>query len=105
MKRRFVSVFSNPDQRNNLLWKTPDIKHRIELNDTVLLEGSLYKVKSEGKMDPKFFMLTKEALYYTYVEQIGEIQGSLNLRWLLVEFEEPANKNLIEVILGRTILT
>ena len=40
-------------------------------------------------MDPKFFLLTKDTLYYTYVEQTEELQGALDLRWLLVEFEKP----------------
>lgn len=91
MKRRFVSVFSNPDPKHNLLWRIPESKHRVELKNPVLLEGNLYKVKSEGKMDPKFFMLTKNTLYYTYAEQTSEIQGALDLRWLIVEFEEPIN--------------
>ena len=89
MKRRFVSVFSSQDPKHNLLWRASEVKTLSDINEPILMQGNLYKVKAENKMDPKFFTLTKEFLYYTYVEQTEEIQGALNLRWLLVEFVEP----------------
>lgn len=96
MKRRFVSVFSNPDPKHNLLWRASEVKRLLDIQEPILMQGNLYKVKAENKMDPKFFTLTKDSLYYTYVEQTEEIQGVLSLRWLLVEFVEPANSRVIK---------
>ena len=88
-KVRYVSVFSDPDKSQNHLWRLPEIKKRSDITDPILMKANLYKLKDECKMDPKFFILTKNVLYYTYVEQSEDIQGALDLRWLLVEFEEP----------------
>ena len=88
-KVRYVSVFSNPEKAKNHLWRIPEVQKRTDLTEPILLRSNLYKIKEENKMDPKFFLLTKDTLYYTYVEQTEELQGALDLRWLLVEFEEP----------------
>ena len=104
MKRRFVSHFCEKDPQKHVLWRSPEVEFKSEIDKPVLIQSSLYKVKNENKMDPKYFILTDSTLYYTYVEQMEEVQGALDLRWLLLEFEEPLKNPIAELGISGMII-
>jgi len=87
----FTSIFCDQKEAGRPMWSESPYKLTSQIPEPILKQGPLYKVKSGFRKDPKHFILTKKAIYYTEVEQSDEIKGFMEINWLLVEFIDPAN--------------
>ena len=86
MNNNFIESFFDESDPNYKLWsKSNDL---LDINENeIIYQGILLKMdRNSNKTKPRFFILTKNKLYYLKSENAKKARGVMNTEWVRIEY-------------------
>lgn len=88
---QFIESFFDTYTTDFKLWGKGNEKETIKDED-IIYQGPMFKVdKQKNKLKERYFVLTKDNLYYLKSEKTRKIRGVMETKWVRCEYTEEEN--------------
>ena len=99
----FIESFFDDETKNFKLWSKKDNNSKIDPSE-IIYESIIYKINRKLNITKKrYFVLTKDKIYYLKNKNKTTIQGSMDTQWVRVEYSEEENEEKEERFIFRFI--
>lgn len=86
MNNNFIESFFDENDQNYKLWSKSDDLLDINEKD-IIYQGTLLKMdRNSNKTKPRYFILTKNKLYYLKSENAKKARGVMKTEWVRIEY-------------------
>ena len=82
----FIESFFDSNDVDFKLWSKEGANLKIS-DDNVIYKGQMLKInRKNNKTKPRFFVLTKDFLYYLKSDTNSKVRGFMSTKWVRVQY-------------------